>query len=564
MPKRKDKGHEGKDKGHDGKEETKKSPPPAGVTATSPSGEGGFEQLTSLNVPDPTISDDPESSIRSQRSVSDASALTRKSGRPSISRSEHEMELVEVTDGATGGASGGDKEKEKKKWLPKMHRLPGTKKMFPKEKDKKRPGSTSSGGDSQHVPEDASWVESASDWPSETILEEQQAEIDRLQAELRRVVEEKQTLEADVKEREGQQAEIERLRTELQTLADEKERLERKKNGDIKDVERKWEALIDGKAGEIRSKDDKIKRQDDEIKRLQGEIEDLNSVKESDEATRQKLRDMMQKEKTTQREQARVTEDLQAALQREQSLQHDKIHIQRLHREAIEGLNRDHQTQLQQLEEELTQQITKKLTADSEVKIRDLEGERDRLSEQLAEVCQERDSVRGELEKVRDVEERDRQLESLEQERDRIKEELAKKCLDIQAVQLERDEVESALQDAKDQLTKADEESVSLKQQMEQQAKERNHLTAELETKVQQLEQELKEKEDTIVALQDEQQQPPPPQFIPPLVDQSAGDALKKLETKCCLLESENQKLRTQGVSVYYTVYVLHAGVPFC
>ena len=557
MPKRRDKGREGKDKGQDGKDTPKKSPPPAGGTATSPSGEGGFQPLTSLIVPDP-IPEEPESSLRSQRSVSDASALTRKSGRPSVSRSEHEMELVEVTDGATGGASGGDKEEKKgRKW----HRPSVVKKLYPKEKDRKRPGSTSSGSDSQHVPEDPSWVESASDWPPETIVEEQQAEIDRLQAELRRVTEEKQTLEADVKEREEQQAEVERLQADLKTLADEKERLERKKNGDIKEVEGRCKALIDGRAGEFRRKDDKIKCQDDEIKRLQGEIEGLNSIKQSDEATRQKLRDMMQKEKTTQHELARVTEDLQAASQREQGLQHDLSHLQVLHQEAIEGLNREHQTQLQQQEKELTQQITEKQTADSEGKIRELEGERDRLSEQLAEVRQERDSMR---EKVRDVEERDRQLESLEQERDRVKEELAKRCLDIQAVQLEKDEVEKALQDAKDQLTKADEESETLKQQMEQQAKERNHLTAELETKVQQLEQELKEKEDTIVALQDEQQQSPPPQLIPPLVDQSAGDALKKLETKCCLLESENQKLRAQVVSVYCTTCMYNAGVPFC
>ena len=489
MPKRKDKGREGKDKGHDGKEETKKSPPPA----TSPAGEGGFQPLTSLNVPDPTIQDDPESSLRSQRSVSDASALTRESGRPSISRSEHEMELVEVTDGATGGASGG---KEKKKWVSKMHRPPGTKNFFRREKDKKRPSSTFSGGDAQHVSEDASWVERASDWPSETLLKERQAEIEPLQAELRRVVKEKQTLEVDVKEREGQQAEIERLQADLQTLANEKERLERKKsyeikevegrckaliNGkagefrrkddeikrqddeikrlqrelenlnsikqsdvkeregqqaeierlqadlqtlanekerlerkksyEIKEVEGRCKALINGKAGEFRRKDDEIKRQDDEIKRLQRELENLNSIKQSDEATRRKLRDMMRKEKTTQHELARVTEDLQAASQREQGLQHDLSYLQGLHQEAIEGLNRDHQTQLQQLEEQLTQQIAEKLTADSEGKT----------------------------------------------------------------------------------------------------------------------------------------------QLAPPLADQSAGDALKKLETKCCLLESENQKLQAQMVSVYYT-----------
>ena len=173
--------------------------------------------------------------------------------------------------------------------------------------------------------------------------------------------------------------------------------------------------------------------------------------------------------------------------------------------------------------------------------------------------------MRREVEKVRELEVRETQLKNLEQERDGVKEELAKKCLDIQAVQLEKDEVERALQDAEERLTKADKESEILKQQIEKQAttlQERGHLTAELETKVQQLEQELKEKEDTIVALQNEQQQPPPPQLIPPLVDQSAGDALKKLETKCCVLESENQKLQIQVVSVYYTVYVLHAGVP--
>ena len=94
----------------------------------------------------------------------------------------------------------------------------------------------------------------------------------------------------------------------------------------------------------------------------------MNSIKQSDEATRQKLRDMLQKEKTTQRELARVTEDLQAASQREEGLQHDLSHLQGLHQEAIKGLNRDHQTRLQQLEEELTQQITEKLTADSEGK----------------------------------------------------------------------------------------------------------------------------------------------------------------------------------------------------
>ena len=53
MPKHKDKGREGKDRGHGGKDTPKKSPPPAGVTATSPSGEGGFQPLTSLIVPDP-------------------------------------------------------------------------------------------------------------------------------------------------------------------------------------------------------------------------------------------------------------------------------------------------------------------------------------------------------------------------------------------------------------------------------------------------------------------------------------------------------------------------------
>ena len=527
----------------------------AAAIVTSPSGKGGFQPLTSLNPPE-FIPGEPESSPCSHHStsVSDASrsALTRKSGR--LLESEREMELEEVTDGATGGASGGDKEKEKKKWLPKMHRPPGTKKLFPKEKYIKRPSSTSSGSDSQHVPEDALWVESVSDWPPETIVEEQQAEIDRLQAELRRVVEEKQTLEADVREREGQQAEVERLQTEVQTLVDEKERLERRKNGEIKEVEGRCRALINGKVGEIR-------RKDDEIKRLQREIANLNTIKESDEATRQKLRDVMQKEKTTQRELARVTEDLQAASQREKDLQHAMSHLQGLHQEAIEGLNRDYQTKLQWQEEELTRQITDKVTADSEVKIRDLEGERDRLNQQLTEVCQERDSMRGELEKVRDLKgERDQQLESLEQERDRVKEELAKKCLDIQAVQLEKDEVESALQDAEERLAKADKESEILKQQMEQQAtalQERDHLTAELETKVQQLEQEVKEKEDTIVALLDEQQ-PPPPQLAPPPADQSAGDALKKLETKCCLLENENQKLRAQVVSVYY-----NAGVPF-
>ena len=339
----------GKDKDKDKKPRRNfTSPDPAAAIVTTPSGKGDFQRLTSLNVPDP-IPDEPESSPCSHHSVSDASALTRTSGR--LVESEHEMELEEgtdgKTDGATRGASGGDNEKEKKKRSTKKHRLllPQPPKL--KEIDKKRPGSTFSGGDFQHVPEDAPCVERANDWPSGTILREQEAKIEWLQTEIQRM---KQTLEASVKRREGQQAEIEWLQTELQMLADEKETLEKKKNGEVKDVKERYRALINGKAGEIRRKDDKIKRQDDEIKRLQGEIKSLKTVKESDEATRQKLRDVMQKEKTTQHELARVTKDLQAASQREEGLQHDLSHLQGLHREAIERLNRDHQTQLQQLE----------------------------------------------------------------------------------------------------------------------------------------------------------------------------------------------------------------------
>ena len=194
----------GKDKDKDKKPRRNfTSPDPAVAIVTSPSGKGGFQPLTSLNPPE-FIPGEPESSPCSHHSVSDASALTRKSGR--LLESEREMELEEVTDGATGGASGGDKEEKR---VRMWHRPSVVKKLYPKGKDKKRPVSTFSGGDSQHVPEDALWVEGASDWPSETVLEEQRAEIERLQ-------------------------------TELQLLAYENETLERKKNGDIKEVEGRY------------------------------------------------------------------------------------------------------------------------------------------------------------------------------------------------------------------------------------------------------------------------------------------------------------------------------------
>ena len=267
---------------------------------------------------------------------------------------------------------------------------------------------------------------------------------------------------------------------------------------------------------------------------------------------------MSQKEGTAQQELARAKKNLQAASQREK---HALSHLQVLHQEAIEGLNRDHQTQLQQLKEQLTRQIAIKLAAGSKGKIRELEGERDRLSEQLAEVRrQEQDNMRGELEKVRDVEcERDQlaeQLKSVEQERKKVRGKLAKKCREVQAVQ---EEMEKSLADAQERLLKEVEGSQTVKQQVEQQAialLEQDQQIAELERKVQQLEQELTE---TNVALQEEQKQPQlatTPAIAADVPSASNGLKLKNLQTRCCQLESENQKLRTQLVSVILCIGV--------
>ena len=493
MPKRKGKGLD--------RHAPRKPPCAPSAIPTVPS-ERGFEDL---NVPVPRpVPKEPESSMPSQHSMSYASVLTRKSGRPNISRSEGE-----ITDGAHGGASGVDKEKKRHVQM-RMDHLPGTKKTLNKEAVEchdLEAAVVNKRSIELHETE-MEWLQAEFQKMTkekETLEadvkkrdEEQQAEIRQLQTELQRMTEEIQTLTADAKKTEKkQQAEIEHLWTESQRatgekqtleadvkkrekehetemkclqakllrVAEEKRTLEIQKDAEIKEVKGKHEAFIKGRVGDLQKKDAVIQR-------LQKEIKDLNDALKD---TRGEVKAVSQKERTAQQELARAKKNLQAASQLEKDLQHALSHLQVLHREAINGLNSDHQTQLQQLEKQLTQQIAGKLAADSEGKIQELEGERDRLSEQLTEVRQEQDNMRWALEKVRDVEcERDQlaeQLKSVEQERKKVRGKLAKKCREVQAVQLEKEEMEKSLTDAQEQLIKEVEGSQTVKQQVEQQAR---------------------------------------------------------------------------------------------
>ena len=147
------------------------------------------------------------------------------------------MELEEVMNAAIGVPTGGDTEEENKGW-------------------KIRPGSTSSGDDSQCVAKDDLCMESASDLPSETISPSNLPQL-AVSDVLPEVVED---LETDTKKKEKEQAEIDRLQTELQKVTDEKCTLEEQND---EDVEGGCNSLDGG--GDLR-------RRDDEIKCLQGEI----------------------------------------------------------------------------------------------------------------------------------------------------------------------------------------------------------------------------------------------------------------------------------------------------
>ena len=145
-------------------------------------------------------------------------------------------------DAAIGVPTGGDTEEENKGW-------------------KIRPGSTSSGDDSQCVAKDDSCMEIASNLPSETISPSNLPPL-AVSDVLPEAVECKEDLETDTKKKEKEQAEIDRLQTELQKVTDEKCTLEEQNDEDV-ELEGGCNSLDGG--GDLR-------RRGDEIKCLQGEI----------------------------------------------------------------------------------------------------------------------------------------------------------------------------------------------------------------------------------------------------------------------------------------------------